>query len=160
MPKVFSSTKSAYLAGFLDGDGSIYVRLKPNKTYHYFYQVAPNIVFFQSKKERRVLEYLQRITGAGYLRDRKDNIVEYTIGDVESIKSLIKATLPYLYLKKRQAKLMLKILRKKQSIKTAAQFIELAFLIDQFGQLNYSKRRVNIGTSVGRALKAEGKLTP
>ena len=40
----------AYLAGFLDGDGSIYVRAKPNLSYKYGFQIAPYIVFFQSKK--------------------------------------------------------------------------------------------------------------
>lgn len=155
-----SVAQRAYIAGFLDGDGSIYVRLKPNRTYHYLYQVAPNIVFFQSKKERCGLEYIQRITGVGYLRDRNDGVVEYTIGDVSSIVSLLNAVRPYLYLKKRQASLMFSILRKKQSVKTAAQFVELAALIDRFQQLNYSKRRVHMSASVRDTLKAEGLLTP
>jgi intein-encoded DNA endonuclease-like protein len=155
-----SVAQRAYIAGFLDGDGSIYVRLKPNKTYRYLYQVAPNVVFFQSKKERRGLEYMQRITGVGYLRDRNDGVVEYTIGDVASIASLLKAIYPYLYLKKRQADLILRILGKKQLVKTAAQFIELASLIDKFQQLNYSKRRMHMSASVKSTLKAKGLLTP
>ncbi len=44
MSKKISSTQKAYLAGFLDGDGSIYVRIKPNNTYKYGFQVAPYIV--------------------------------------------------------------------------------------------------------------------
>jgi len=155
-----SVAQRSYLAGFLDGDGSIYVRLKPNKTYRYLYQVAPNIVFFQSRKERKGLEYMQRITGVGYLRDRNDGVVEYTIGDVSSIVDLLNSIRPYLYLKKRQADLMLQILRKKKSIKTANQFIDLAKLIDQFRELNYSKRRINTSVSVRNTLKAEGLLTP
>jgi len=43
-----SSNQKAYLAGFLDGDGSIYVRAKPNQTYRFGYQIAPYIVFYQS----------------------------------------------------------------------------------------------------------------
>jgi hypothetical protein len=35
----FSSEHKAYLAGFLDGDGSIYARLKPNNTYRFGFQV-------------------------------------------------------------------------------------------------------------------------
>ena len=66
----------AYIAGFLDGDGSIYVRLKPNATYRFRYQVAPNIVFFQSMKARFGLENIQNILGIGYLRDRNDGIDE------------------------------------------------------------------------------------
>ena len=44
----------AYLAGFLDADGSIYCRLKPNQTYKYDFQVAPLVVFFRIKKLKKV----------------------------------------------------------------------------------------------------------
>ena len=46
----------AYLAGFLDGDGSIYVRAKKNDSYKYGFQIAPYIIFFQSKKEESNFE--------------------------------------------------------------------------------------------------------
>lgn len=58
---------AAYLAGFLDGDGSIYVRVKPNATYKFGFQIAPNIVFFQSQKEIKSLEKLQEMVGGGYI---------------------------------------------------------------------------------------------
>ena len=48
--KNISSTQKAYIAGFLDGDGSIYVRMKPNSTYKYGFQISSYIVLFQSQK--------------------------------------------------------------------------------------------------------------
>jgi hypothetical protein len=39
MYKKISTIKKAYLAGFLDGDGSIYVRLKPNQDCKFGFQV-------------------------------------------------------------------------------------------------------------------------
>ena len=39
--------KLAYLAGFLDGDGSIIVQLVPRKDYTYKFQVKVSIVFYQ-----------------------------------------------------------------------------------------------------------------
>ena len=48
MSKKITTIQKAYIAGFVDGDGSIYVRLKPNKDYKYGYQVAPYIILFQS----------------------------------------------------------------------------------------------------------------
>ena len=56
MKKLISQTKRAYLAGFLDGDGSIYVQLKPNKTYRFGFQDAPYIVLFQSQKDQKNFE--------------------------------------------------------------------------------------------------------
>ena len=155
-----SVAQRAYIAGFLDGDGSIYVQLKKNKTYRYRYQVAPYIVFFQAKKERLGLENLQRLTGVGYLRDRNDGIVEYIIGDVTSLLALLTEVTPYLYLKKRQAVLMLEIIKFKKGARSGADFLKLCLLIDQFQQLNYSKRRINITSAVHDVLHAEGLLTP
>ncbi len=47
---MLNQIQKSYIAGFLDGDGSIYVRLKPNRTYRYGFQVSPYIVLFQSQK--------------------------------------------------------------------------------------------------------------
>lgn len=155
-----SNLDKAYLAGFLDADGSIYVRLKPNNTYRFKFQISPNIVFYQSSKERQALEGFQKLTKIGYLRDRNDGIVEYTIGDRSSIRKLVKWTLPYLKLKKKQAKLMLQILDKCEKIRSAKDFISVAKLIDRFGELNYSKRRTVNAAQVNNLLKNIGLLTP
>jgi len=141
MSKVFSSTKSAYLAGFLDGDGSIYVRLKPNKDYRYGFQIAPYIVFFQSNKGREKFEKLCSVMGIGYIRERNDGILEYVINRQAEIQTFLKAIYPYLVLKREQAKLMLKILEKKKMVKSQKEFNQLAQLVDQFRNLNYSKKR-------------------
>ena len=65
-----TQNQRAYLAGFLDGDGSIYVRLKPNPTYRYGFQVAPYIVLFQSQKDRKNFERVCSLINLGYLRVR------------------------------------------------------------------------------------------
>lgn len=137
-----TKTFKAYLAGFLDADGSIYVRLKPNPTYKYGFQIAPSVVFFQKKTSKKLFENLKEKTKLGYLRYRKDGIIEYTIGDRQSIKKILELTLPYLQLKKKQAKLMLIILEKSQSIQSPQEFLEVTTLIDKFAKLNYSKKHV------------------
>ena len=136
-----TSTKKAYIAGFLDGDGSIYVRLKPNSTYRYGFQVAPYVIFFQAQKERQNFEKICSYTGLGYMRERKDGILEYTINRQEAIYKLLKAIKPCLVLKQKQAELMLKILDKKKTIDDRNDFRELMMLIEKFRQLNYSKKR-------------------
>lgn len=155
-----SVPERAYTAGFLDGDGSIFVQLKPNKTYRFRYQVAPYIVFFQAKKERLGLQLLQKKLGIGYLRDRKDGIVEYIIGDTDSMVALVTSILPFLSLKKRQALLLLKILRLKKKVETGMDFLELCKLIDLFRDLNYSKRRIQTYAAVLKTLQQENLLTP
>lgn len=139
--KHLSKIKCAYIAGFLDGDGSIYIRLKPNKDYHFGYQVAPNIVFYQSQKNLLFLQKIKDIIGAGYLRKRNDGIAEYILGDVLSMSSLLKQITPYLILKKKQARLFLQIIQKKKRVKTKNDFIVLTKMIDNLEKLNYSKKR-------------------
>jgi intein/homing endonuclease len=136
-----SSTQKAYLAGFIDGDGSIYVRLKPNDSYRYGFQVAPYIVLFQSAKDEEIFKEICSLIDCGYLRKRKDGILEYTIGRVADIKNFLEMIGPYLILKKRQADLILKILEKKELVKNKNDFKKLMDLIDKFRGLNYSKKR-------------------
>ena len=155
-----SKTDKAYIAGFLDGDGSIYVRLKPNLTYRFKYQISPALVFYQSKKEKLHLVWLKGLIKRGYIRDRNDGIVEYIIGDVDSIKKTVKEILPYLKLKRKQGELMLKILEVKKEIKTAKDFLRVARLIDKFQEINYSKKRTQNSKKVENTLKGEKLLAP
>ena len=136
-----SSTQKAYLAGFIDGDGSIYVRLKPNISYRYGFQISPYIVLFQSSKDEKLFKEVYSLINFGYLRKRKDGILEYTIGKVGDIKNFLEMINPYLILKRRQASLMLKILEKKELVKSEGDFEKLMNLIDKFRDLNYSKKR-------------------
>jgi len=131
----------AYLAGFLDADGSIYVQAKPNPTYRYGFQVAPYIVLFQSAKDRINFEKLCSRIGLGYMRERNDGILEYIIGKADSIKKFIALVKPFLFLKRKQADLLLRILKAKEIIKNKLDFRKLLDLVDSFRELNYSKKR-------------------
>jgi len=141
MSNKLSSVQKSYLAGFLDGDGSIYVRMKPNSTYRFGFQIAPYIVLFQSSKDRSNFERICSLIDLGYIRQRKDGILEYIINRREAIQGLLKMIKPHLLLKKQQAELMLRILRKKKSVKDKKDFMELAKMIERFRELNYSKKR-------------------
>ena len=137
-----TQTQLAYLAGFIDGDGSIYVRLKPNDSYRYGFQIAPYIILFQSAKDEKNFIKICNLLNNGYLRRRKDGILEYTIGRKEEILDLIRQIRPYLILKRRQADLLEKILQVKTLVKNAHDFSELIDLVNKFGEINYSKKRI------------------
>lgn len=141
MPKQLSPIQRAYLAGFLDGDGSIYVRLKPNTDYRFGFQIAPAVILFQSSKDRHVFERICAKIRLGYIRERNDGILEYTINKQDSIRAFLGMVGPYVVMKVRQTKLMLRILRMKTKVKNRKDFQALMDLIDQFRKLNYSKKR-------------------
>jgi intein-encoded DNA endonuclease-like protein len=136
-----SQTFLAYIAGFLDGDGSIYVRAKPNSAYRHGYQVAPYVAFFQSNTSSHFPEMISQI-GYGRLRVRNDGMFEYTIGKHEELKDFLIKISPFLILKKPQAKLMLEILELKKQVVSTKDFERLLEKIEEFRELNYSKNRI------------------
>ncbi len=143
MVKLLSPIKKSYIAGFLDGDGSIYVRAKPNSDYRFGFQIAPYVILFQSAKGKEKFTELCNLIGLGYIRERKDGVLEYTINKVADIREFLKAIYPYTLLKKKQIELMIKILDAKSKIETESDFKALLELVDSYRQLNYSKKRIN-----------------
>ena len=141
MKRNLSSIKRAYLAGFLDGDGSIYVRAKPNTDYRYGFQVAPAIILFQSAKDRLKFEEICSLINLGYIRTRKDGILEYTINKIDNILEFLSIVEPFVILKRKQVALMKQIIGQKRKIEQQSDFTALLKLIDSFRELNYSKRR-------------------
>ena len=137
----FSPTDRAYIAGFLDGDGSIYVQAKKNDTYRYGYQVAPAIVFFQSAKSEKLFTEFYEFLNLGLIRKRKDGVMEITVGRLAEILQLIEIVKPHTRLKRKQLELLEQILKAKQAVEDRKTFSNLLKLIDGYRSLNYSKKR-------------------
>jgi hypothetical protein len=61
---------ASYVAGFLDGDGSIHFQLVRQKEYRFGFYIRSTVSFSQSTSARAGLERIQGLVGGGYLRDR------------------------------------------------------------------------------------------
>jgi len=153
----------AYIAGFLDGDGCIMLQLIYRHDYVFGYQIRASIVFYQKTRYTSFLESLKQKLEYGYIRQRNDGMCEYTIVGVEPVEKVLKLISPYLKLKKAQADLAMKVLAqmpgrgKKLTIKL---LISLAYEVDKFADLNYSKRRTNTSKSLIDFLKSHHLLDP
>lgn len=158
----------AYIAGFLDGDGCIMLQLIYRKDYILGYQIRASIVFYQKRQYRYFLEEIKEKLIYGYIRERNDNMVEYTIVGFEPVSKVLKLLFPYLKLKKKQAQLALEIIDKipKQAktsnkVKIGARLLmELSFEVDKFASLNYSKKRTNTSKQVKEFLELHYFLNP
>jgi len=53
------STILAYIAGFLDGDGSIFFQIIPRKDYKQKFQIRSSIAFYQKTECSEILEWLK-----------------------------------------------------------------------------------------------------
>ena len=135
------STILAYIAGFLDGDGSIFFQIVKRKDYKLGFQIRSSLAFYQKTEFVSILRWLKRNFKSGYIRNRKTGISDYTIVDPKEVEKVILLLQPYVKLKKKQVALGLKILHKLKSTKSKKEFLEICKLVDKFGKLNYSKKR-------------------
>ena len=135
------STTLAYIAGFLDGDGSIFFQIVPRKDYRQKFQIRTSIAFYQKSDYAEILEWLKSVFGAGYIRYRKTGVSDYTVVESKEVQRILVLLQPYVRLKQRQVELGLEILQRLNSKKSNADFLEICKLVDGFKALNYSKKR-------------------
>ena len=136
-----NSTILAYIAGFLDGDGSIFFQIVPRKDYKFGFQIRSSIAFYQKTKFDNILMWLKRIFKSGYIRHREKEMSDYTIVESNEVEKILLTLQPYVKIKKKQLELGLKILEKLKSFKSPKEFLEICKMVDKFSELNYSKKR-------------------
>ena len=99
-----------YLAGFLDGDGSIVAIIdkRPNRR-RFPYRVRLRVNFTQHIRHKNLMLLFQEALGkVGSVRDvRTHNLAELVIQKRSDIKKTLERLLPHLILKQRQARIML-----------------------------------------------------
>ncbi len=99
-----------YIAGFLDGDGSIVVIVEKRPERKRFpYQIKLKINFTQHIRHKNMMMLLQEALGkVGSIRYiRTHSISELVIQKREDVEKILKRLLPHLILKQKQAKIML-----------------------------------------------------
>ena len=158
MPKIPEKIK-AYLAGFLDGDGCIMYQLVRRKDYRYGFQIRASIVFYQKIKNAQHLKRLKNLLKLGYIRDRKDGMIEYTIVGLDPVMEILESLKPYVVLKKEHIKLAERINALLKGKFDLRRFIKASELVDRFQILNYSKKRTNTSKELKNYLKKH-KLYP
>lgn len=136
-----TNIEKAYMAGFLDGDGSIMAQLVKSDNYKYGFTIRTSIVFCQKSEKHWFLMYLKEKLKYGSLRKRKDGMSEYTITSSAPTKDILENLVDLLIIKKSLANLVLKIIEDKKKIKDIDSFIEVCRLVDKTKSMTYSKKR-------------------
>ncbi len=152
----------AYIAGFLDGDGSIMFQLIERKDYIYGYQIRASICFYQDSNHKEGLKWLKEKIGYGYIRDRNDGVSDYTIVGYDKVEEVLKMVKPYVVFKAVHAARALELLGAiKENLKPSPeQLLRLAKLVDSYAHLNYSKKKTNDAVKVEEFLNRKGLLIP
>ncbi len=109
-----SKVNLAYIAGFLDGDGSIMLQLHRRKAGKEIFRVKTVICFYQDSRHHQDVKWIKDILGCGYIYIRNDHISELRIEGFEKVFMTLKNLQPYLRFKRKQAQLMLELIPKLQ----------------------------------------------
>ena len=103
-----SKIKLAYIAGFLDGDGSLMLQIKRRKDAKTKYRFMFTICFYQDSRHEKSLLWIRETLGIGYISRRNDGMSELRINGFAQVNNILKELLPYIRFKKIQAQAMYK----------------------------------------------------
>lgn len=78
-----------WVAGFVDGEGTFYVGVNPNKTMKTGYQVLPEFRIVQHKRDIKLLYELKKFFSAGVVRVNHDDRYEIRIRKLEVLSDVI-----------------------------------------------------------------------
>ena len=154
------ATILAYIAGFLDGDGSIFFQLIRRKDYCHGFQMRTSLAFYQKTENEEILQWLKQQFVSGYIRRRKTGISDYTIVEPAEVHRILELLQPYVRLKKEHVRLGLEILGRLPLAENATELVSLCRLVDRFQTINYSKKRTNTSAVVIDYLESRGYLAP
>ena len=130
---------ASYIAGFLDGDGSIHFQLVKQKEYRFGFCIRATVSLSQSTSARQGLEQIQTLLGGGgYIRDRGTGMSDLVITSRPLLLRILQEVEPYVILKQAHVRRALAILPQLERVRDPEVFLHLARQVDVFATLNYS----------------------
>ena len=103
-----SAIIDAYIAGFLDGDGSLMLQLKKRSDGVLKFRFMATICFYQDTRHEKGLLWIRKQLGIGYVHRRNDGMSEIRVNGFAQVHDILIQLQPYLQFKKRQATLLIK----------------------------------------------------
>lgn len=135
----------AYIAGFLDGDGSIMIQIKRRPDTKLGWRIMTTVCFYQDARHTESLRWIRRMFHIGYISIRNDHMAEYRINGFEETQRVLQLLKPFIRFKKEQIMLMLKILpllcRKRISEMSRKERKKIAVVIISLREYNYQSHQ-------------------
>ena len=153
-------TDSAYIAGFLDGDGSLMLQVKSRSDTKRGVRFMATICLYQDARHEKPLFWIRKRLNIGYISRRNDGMTELRINGFEQVRDILTSLKPFIRFKAKQAQAMIRaceLLSKKfireLSKSELRRLVELTFVIRKE---NYKSRSILTKEELNRVLS----LTP
>ncbi len=114
------NTELAYIAGFLDGDGSLMLQVKTRNDSTRGVRFMATICLYQDSRHEASLLWIRNRIRCGYVSRRNDGMTELRVNGFSQVRETLQALEPYLRFKKKQAKLLIQacIMLERQTLRT------------------------------------------
>lgn len=134
----------AYFAGFLDADGAIMASIDKHKETKYRFRIR--VVLQITQKDCSAISIFPKLIGVGRIQKNRTTY-DWILADQRLVESLLKLVLPYLKVKRRQAIIALKIIKRLRLPQTKKRFISVAELADSLAKFNVRSKGRRLNTA-------------
>ena len=122
----------AYIAGFLDGDGSLMLQIKKRKDSKCGWRFMATICLYQDSRHDKPLYWMRKCLGIGYISKRSDGITELRVNGYNQCDIILKKLYPFIKFKKPQTEALMRAIEILNSKR-----IEILSLIDKKRLLSF-----------------------
>jgi hypothetical protein len=145
-----SKVKLAYIAGFLDGDGSLMLQIKKRKDGKRKLRFMSTICLYQDSRHEEPLYWIRDVLGIGYVSRRNDGISELRINGYKQVSKILKNLSPFIQFKKKQtlalldaSKILMKCNINELSVNDLKKVVEHILIIQNENYVTKKKRTKN-----------------
>ena len=135
-----TEVEKAYVAGFLDGDGSVMAHIVPHRECRFGYAIRVVVKFSQHEDNNDTLIELKRLCGDGYLSQANKHVRELALKSSRSVERLLRDIGPYVRIKRKQVERALALIEWLKHVQTADEFRQAAELADSISAVNLKSR--------------------
>lgn len=107
----------AYIAGFLDGDGSLMLQIKKRSDTKQGVRFMATICLYQDTRHEKPLLWMRKMFGIGYISRRSDGMSELRINGFKTVKEILLQLQPFIRFKSVQAKTLIEACEMLETVK-------------------------------------------
>lgn len=137
----------AYIAGFLDGDGSLMLQVKKRNDTKRGFRFMTTICLYQDSRHEKPLYWMRKVFSIGYISQRNDGMSELRINGFKQVRDILVLMKPFIRFKKVQATALIEACdilidtpMQNMTEKQIRKIIDLMFIIKNE---NYSNNKLN-----------------